>query len=227
MRIKKLLSVVLALSMLAPTAFSEKMEENVWREIYVEADAGESGDGSLQNPFSTVEQAKEYVKTISDDMQGDIVVHIGEGTYYLSDTLRFFTEDSGKNGHRIIYRGENMPVLSGGVRVGAFTPTETEGVYKAAVDGVSFMRELYVNGKKAYVASSNRQVKGISDYDDPTTIYASDGMYMSRSDIGIWKNPEDIEFNWQINWKNNTCHVSDIIPDPQNPEQVIVLMENN
>lgn len=230
MSVKKLISMLLAAVMLTPGAgaFAREVsaESTPWREIYVEADA-ENGDGTKEKPFAKIEQAKEYVRTISDDMQGDIVIHIGEGTYFIDSTLIFNTEDSGKNGYRIIYEGENMPTISGGVKIRGFEKAQIHGMWKAPVEGVSMMREMYVNGRKSYVASSNRQIKGIGYYDDPKTIYEFDGMYIHRSDLGEYENPEHVEFNWQVNWKNNTCLVDDIIPDPENPEQVIALMQQD
>ncbi len=221
-------AAVFAMSVLAQTEPVFADNEDYWKEFYVSVDGSDENDGQTRDTaFKTIEKAQAAVREISSGMDGDIVVHIGGGTYFLDKPLTFLTEDSGQNGYRIIYSGENMPQLSGGVKITGFTPTETEGVYKAPVNGVSMMREMYVNGRKAYVATSNRQVKGTGYYDDPGTAYQCDGMYMSRYDIGEYQNPEDVEFNWQINWKNNTCKVEDIIPDPDNDEQVIVLMQQN
>ncbi|MBQ7572773.1 MAG: right-handed parallel beta-helix repeat-containing protein [Clostridia bacterium] len=219
-------AVIFAITALPNSKFVFADNEHYWKEFYVSIDGSDENDGESEaTAFKTIAKAQETVREISDGMDKDIIVHIGEGTYFLDSPLVFLTEDSGKNGHRIIYRGENMPQLSGGVKITGFVPTETEGIYKAPVEGVSMMREMYVNGRKSYVATSNRQVKGIDFYDDPKTAYQCDGMYMSRTEIGKYENPEDIEFNWQINWKNNTCKVEDIIPDPDNDEQVIVLMQ--
>lgn len=202
--------------------------DNIGKEFFVSDTGSDENDGLTRNsPFKTIEKAQKTVREYTDDMNGDIIVHIGKGSYFLKDTLRFTTADSGKNGYRVIYRGEELPLLSGGIRIDGFVPSEYEGIYKAPVNGLAMMREMYVNGRKAYVASSNRQVKGTGYFSDPKTIYKCDGMYMSRSDIGEFENPGDIEFSWQINWKNNTCLVKDIIPDPENSDQVIVLMQQD
>lgn len=222
------LSAVLAIVMLVALYTVPSYAENsIYTQIYVSENGNDLSDGSQNAPFRTIEKAKEYVKTISDNMNGDIIVNIEKGTYYLEDTMVFRNEDSGKNGHKIIYKGNDMPLVSGGVRVGTFEPTEYAGIYKAPVDGVTMMREMYVDGKKAYVASANRSVKAIGYYQDPRTIYEYDGMIMSRADIGEYENPEDIEFSWLVNWKYSTALVEDIIPDPTNSEQVIVLMQQN
>ena len=229
MRKNKILSIILALMMLSPSLVRAEGEETspVWKEIYVSLSGSDDAQGTEQAPFQTIAKAQEYVRTISDDMQGDIVVHVADGTYYIDEPLHFTTEDSGKNGYRVIYKGDNMPVISGGVKVGRFEKTDVDGIWKAPVEGVSMMREMYVNDKKAYVASSNRQIKGTGNYDDPKTTYKYDGMYISRSEIGDYENAEDIEFAWQRNWKLSTSRVKDIIPDPENDAQVIALMEQS
>ncbi len=222
------INVVLAVAMLtASYTFPSYANSDIYKEIYVSVNGNDLSDGSKNAPFRSIEKAKEYVSTISDDMTGDIVVHVENGTYYLEDTVVFRNEDSGKNGHTIIYKGENMPLISGGVRVGAFEATEYKGIYRAPVEGVTMMREMYINGVKAYVASSNRTVKAIGYYQNPRTIYDYDGMIMSRADIGEYENPQDIEFSWLVNWKYSTALVDDILPDPDNPDNVIVLMRQD
>lgn len=219
-----LLAAIMSIALYTVPSYAD---DGIYKEVYVSTQGNDLSDGSKNSPFKSIEKAKEYVKTISDNMTGDIVVHIEKGTYYLEDTMVFKNEDSGKNGHKIIYKGEDMPLISGGIKVGAFEPTEYAGIYKAPVDGVTMMREMYVNGKKAYVASANRTVKAIGYYQDPRTIYEYDGMIMSRADIEEYENPEDIEFSWLVNWKYSTALVEDIIPDPENENQVIVLMQQN
>ena len=119
------INVVLAVAMLtASYTFPSYANSDIYKEIYVSVNGNDLSDGSKNAPFRSIEKAKEYVSTISDDMTGDIVVHVENGTYYLEDTVVFRNEDSGKNGHTIIYKGENMPLISGGVRVGAFEETE-------------------------------------------------------------------------------------------------------
>lgn len=215
--------------MLAPSAVRAEGEQAfpVWKEIYVSTAGSDNAQGTKEAPFNTIAKAQEYIRTISEEMQGDIVVNVAKGTYFLEDPLFFTTEDSGKNGYRVIYKGEDMPVISGGVKIGAFQKSEYEGIWKAPVEGVTMMREMYVNDKKAYVASSNRQIVGTGYYNDPKTTYDYDGMYISRSEIGEYENAEDIEFAWQRNWKLSTSRVKDIIPDPENPDQVIALMRQS
>lgn len=199
-----------------------------WREYYVSPDGSDTADGSKNAPFQSIARAQQEVRLVSGDMQGDIVVHILSGYYFLEDTLRFDNADSGKNGHQIIYRGHGRPVISGGVPIRGFRPSDTyPGLYEAAVSGIDQIRELYVNEKKRWRASSNRSVTAIGPYNDPNTHYSSDGMYMDKSMIDTYENAEDIEFQWLVNWKYSTANVASIEDNPDNPQQVIVRMRQS
>lgn len=224
--IKLLICSIIAQLLVLPV-YAENEASSVWRDIYVSPYGNDSGSGTKSSPFLTIEKAKDYVSEINDEMQGDIVVHVAEGTYYLEDTLCFTNEDSGKNGHKIRYVGENMPLISGGVPVTDFERVGDSNIFRADLEGVSMMREMYVDGRKCYVASNNRCVTGIGYYDDPKTTYTYDGMYMSRADIEEFRNPEDIEFFWLCQWKICSALVEDIIPDPENDSQVIVKMQQS
>lgn len=78
--------------------FAEKTDNkgNVWKEIYVSNDGSDSNSGTKDKPFKTIKRAKEFVREINDNMQGDIIVNILSGTYYLDEQLDFDNNDSGK-----------------------------------------------------------------------------------------------------------------------------------
>jgi len=205
-------------------------EQGAWKEFYVSVNGNDEAAGTKDSPFKTIEKAKEAVRKVSSEMQGDIIVNIEGGYHFLDDTLRFDVSDSGQNGFKIIYRGEkgNMPVISGGMKVGGFTQmTGNDSIWQTKVENADYIRELYVNEKKSYMASSNDMVKGLAHYKEPNSIYESDGMYMSKEDIGIYENPEDIEFKWAQGWVTTTCKVDDIIQDPENLDRVIVKMQQS
>lgn len=203
---------------------------NIWKEIYVSASGSDSGSGSKESPFKTIEKAKSEAQKLSESMQGDIVINIGGGYYFLEDTLRFGVADSGKNGHRIIYRGEkgNMPVVSGGFEAGTFTLMEgSSNIWQTKVENADYIRELYVNEKKAYMASTNHTVKGTALYKEENSIYEADGMYMSKEDFGIYENADDMEFKWAQGWVTTVCGVNEILQDPEDMDKVIVKMDQS
>lgn len=206
-------------------------ENTVYKEFYVSQRGSDTNSGTGTSPFKTIERAMEEVRKENMSMNGDIVVNIeGNTTYCLEDTLHFTAEDSGKNGHNVIYRGKDMPIVSGGVKISGFKPSDKyDGIWEADVgaNAPEYMRELYVGGKKRYPASSNKTVSALDHYDDPLTDYKTDGMYMDKSQIGLYENAEDIELQWLVNWKYSTANVESIEPDYENPDRYIVRMQQS
>src|SRR5262249_19233093 len=89
----------------------------------------------------------------------DAIVYLRGGTYELEEPLVFQAEDSGHNGHSVIYMaypGEH-PVITGGARISGWIPAEN-GVYKANTNGLQF-RQLYVNGEPRIRARSPNEGK--------------------------------------------------------------------
>lgn len=250
MRLKKLamllavLFVMTSLPVFAQTA-------NVWKEFYVSPSGNDSNPGTKEAPFATVEKAKNAVREVNSSMQGDIIVNILDGTYYLDKMLDFTVEDSGKNGFNVIYLGENgkLPTISGGKKLTGFTESEEiPGVYQLLVEDADKITSLYVNGKRRYMAKAASMVKGLKKpekYDneqwynehpddirddhynwyDVNTPYSYDGFYMSKEDVSFYENQQDILFLWDDSWKTHIIPVQEIMPDPDNSEQVIVRMK--
>lgn len=244
------LVAVLLLTAMPVSAAETVSSSNVWKEFYVSVNGNDANPGTKEAPFATVAKAKQAVREVNGSMQGDIVVNIAEGTYFLDSTLYFEPEDSGKNGYQVIYKGEDgkMPTISGGKRVSGFTPSaKYPGVYETKIEGVDKINAIYVNGARRYMAKAGTYMKGLKKPDkyntqewydahpndardnaynwyDVNTRYEYDGMYMSKEDIGFYENEEDVYFVWNEGWKSYYIPVEDIMPDPENSEQVIVRM---
>ncbi len=227
--LKKLLIALLIctnfLNLLNVSSFAA--ENHLWREFFVSPQGDDNGDGSESAPFRTIERAQQAVREINGNMQGDIVVNVSSGVYHLKDTLKFTNEDSATNGFRITYRGHDMPILSGGELVSGFVKSDIgENIWQAKVDAEQ-VRELYVNEKKCYMASAERLVQAIDWYRDDSTIYDTDGIYVSKKDFGIYQNPKDIELQWTMEWITAICHVEEILPDSKNADRLIVRMQQS
>jgi len=244
------LIAVLLLTAMPVSASATVASSNVWKEFYVAENGNDANPGTKEAPFATIAKAKQAVKEVNQSMQGDIIVNIASGTYFLDQTLYFEPEDSGKNGYQVIYKGEDgkMPTISGGKKVSGFSPSaKYPGVYETKIDGVDKINAIYVNGARRYMAKAGTYMKGLrkpAKYDnkewydahpndsvdnhynwyDPETRYTYDGMYMSKEDIGFYENEEDVYFVWNEGWKSYYIPVEDIMPDPDNQEQVIVRM---
>ncbi len=231
-----LLALLLALS-LVPVSASAQGE--AWMEFYVSPTGNDNGSGTQSSPFQTLERARDEVRKYNKNMQGDIVVNMLPGRYELSDYLEFEVEDSGSNGFDVIWQGtdpDNLPIISGAKEVtGEWTEGEN-GIWHVKAENLTFARDLFVNGVQATRAKTAKKIYGTGIYKDPN--YHEDfnpetgkyevleqGMYIEKSKLGLFENPEDIEFFWEHQFRTTVFHVDDIIEDPKNENQVIAIMD--
>ncbi len=176
-------------------------EEGVYRMIYVSKDGKDRWKGTSKKPFATIARAQEEVREISEGMTGDIIVQIGPGVYQQTETLMFDERDSGKNGYKVIYRGdkEDFPVISGGKKVTGWKPYEN-GIWRAKAAGVEMIRELYVNGEKQLLARTNTKVKGNSFYHPSGQMSTNAGIVMDKEILEGLTNVEDLVFRYDVAW---------------------------
>ena len=101
--------------------------------LYI-APGAAGGDGSEENPFGSIEEARDRIRALTADSglpSGGACVYLRGGDYRIEDTLSFDERDSGKNGEPVVYAaypGET-PLIHGSAVVdgAAFTPvTEPE-----------------------------------------------------------------------------------------------------
>lgn len=174
---KKTASIVLSASLLTGSWLgampgmmtqAKTADENVQQEFYVSVNGDDNGDGSKENPFATVERARQAVDEVNDNMTGNIIVNIGAGEYYLDETICLNENDSGSNGYQVIYRSEDglgEARLNGGVLVNGWEETTDADiemgldeslvgkVYKVQLDPEEYdFNALYVNDEKATMA---------------------------------------------------------------------------
>lgn len=191
---RKVVSASLSLSIMLPSftgvAFGSSDQispaglsyvTNNQTQIYVEVDGSDTiGDGTRVKPFATVAKAKAKVREMiqalpEQKMTSDIIVNIGQGDYYLNEPIEFNVEDSGTNGHNVIYRsadGIGKSNLIGGTKIEGWQKSTDadvaagllgsikDKVYKVKLDPSKFnFNALYVNDKKAIMArTKNRDI---------------------------------------------------------------------
>ena len=82
-------------------------------------------------------------------MTGDIDVDLLGGTYRLASTFQLGPQDSGENGHNVVYQaaaGQN-PVISGAKQVTGWSEYDSsKGIYRASVPVGTQSSQLFVNG---------------------------------------------------------------------------------
>ena len=177
------LSAAMATGMLAgmiPAGASAAPAEegNIQAEFFVSPEGSDKNDGSYEHPFATLEAARDAVRKINDDMTGDIYVFIDGGNYYVDETIVFDEQDSGTNGHKIVYRNLDEVASAsfiGGKQVDSeWKLVENEGadadlpdsavgkVYKTNVGTDYTFDTIYVNDERATLArtQNKEQVAG-------------------------------------------------------------------
>ncbi len=193
----------------------------VMAEIYVSASSEvKDPDGSEARPYAGMEEARQAVRKLNDNMTGDIVVYFDDGEYLLEDTVSFDQEDSGSNGYQILYKArENAkPVLTSGLEVTGWEDagdSKRPGLLAADVD-IPNTRQFFVDGEMATRAKGripggmNRagEKKTYTTYNGNHDAYK--GFLCSNTDILNWRNPSDIEFVWDISWAHRISPIKSI-----------------
>lgn len=125
------------------------------KNIYVDSNANTAvADGSIEKPFSTIEDAQAYIRSIPRNSRNGIKVFIKGGVYPINKTVEFDEEDSGIKGSPIVYTSyEGEAVLSG------MTKVDTS---EAAVVTDTAILERLPQAARGKVIGINLAVQGLS-----------------------------------------------------------------
>lgn len=197
------LSAISVLSVSAEVSVSEKNE--YYKTVYVDSSKGGSGgNGTKQNPYRTISEAQAGIRKINGDMKGDIFVDIAPGEYFLSEKLVFTKEDSGTNGHDIIWSttSAQKPLISGGRAVtGEWTVDDEEkNIYKVPLEA-DYVRQIYVDGVRAQRAKNEEY--GILNAEN--TEVTDEGYITTNLEMQNWRNIGDVEMIYGELWTNSSC----------------------
>lgn len=184
-------------------AVTEEVINPVEHEIYVDASLTVDGDGSKEKPFNKLQSAKEYVKTVNDNMKGDIVVNL-KGDFKIDETLMFNEEDSGSGIYNVIYRGDGETSIHGGRKITGWKQAEGTPLWQVKVPDSKYFRQFYVGDNRAVRAKTEWLYWMVGDYDDPKTNYSNaEGYYINANDFPMeFSKPADMEMIWMPSWKN-------------------------
>ena len=199
------------------TGFPDKTAINYW----VATNGSDQAAGDVDNPFLTLEHARDVIRTNENRGIRTITVTIRGGTYRLSSPLMFNAGDSGASGAEVVYRaapGERV-VISGAQRVSGWMLHDADlNIWKAQVNIDTMVRQLYVNGQRA----TRARTPDYPNYYTPTSVgYTYE--YVSGLDPQIpptWDNPTDVEAVTVTQWKMMRCPVAEIMDNRE------VIMEN-
>jgi hypothetical protein len=120
--------------------------------LWVSVKGDDQNPGTEDQPFRSIEHARDVVRTLNHDMADDITVFIA-GEYHVDRPIAFGPEDSGTNGFSIIYTAapDERPLISGALRVAGWSVADkARGLWSApAPAGLASTRDLFVNGMPA------------------------------------------------------------------------------
>lgn len=192
--------------------------------FYVSVKGSDTNEGTIDRPFASLEAAQNAVRAAKkSELNRPVEVIIGEGVYYLRQTLEFKPEDSGTKEAPITWRAaENEKVVLSGGRIisGKWTKDsdgktwfvdlpQTKGwqrdvnqpeVYQQQPSGPWNFRQLYINEKRAVRARFPN-----ADDSNPF-LYSVDG---SKGHVRIregevkasWGNEPDAQINIVPQWR--------------------------
>ncbi|WUR61123.1 RICIN domain-containing protein [Micromonospora chokoriensis] len=191
---------------------------------YVAPDGNDANAGTLQSPFRTLQRARDVVRTVNTNMTGDINVFLRGGSYPISSTVEFGQSDSGSNGYRVIYGAyaNEKPILDGGVQVTGWTQ-HSGNIWKAPLDRANKLRALYVNDKRAVMATKTVSSGGCYGTYNITAGQAAwawesgsqcDGARYNTNDFpAIPRNQDDIEIETGTTWTTAIVGVRQVTTD--------------
>lgn len=202
-------------------------------DFFVAPDGSDLHSGSKDQPFATLERARDAVRALKtpDRLAGPITIYLRGGLYQLPRTLKLSADDSGTEQTGITYRAfeQERPVLIGGRRITGFKPGKGS-ILEAdlAAQGITAnFRQLFCNGRQMQLArypnfDPQNPYGGGWAYADgkPVPMYAEvpdedkHSLHYQTQDTRSWAHPEEGEvFVFpRYNWWNNIVRIQTIDP---------------
>lgn len=176
-------------------------------QIYVSPVYTDQPDGSMEKPFNSLVDARNYIRYINDrGNDRDIIVWLRGGVYRPDKTIEFTNDYFSKGEVNISFKAHagQRPVISGGREITGWQQDE-DGVWKAKAQ-FNF-RQLYVNGKAAVRARTpNDSYFKLKKWDTENKVI------LAEPDIDI---PEmvdagGVEFRMQHVWADTNLRLESI-----------------
>ncbi len=190
--------------------------------FYVSPQGSDSNSGTESSPFKTIEKAKITVRQVNDNMTEDITVYLKEGTYSIENTLLFTEEDGGTNGYTIHYQAyaDDEVIVSGGREIETWSQYDGN-IYVADLTLDHKLRQLYVDGKRCYMAKGDNV--GHSDGEPWGTFTISgteswalgagsayDGASFDNTFLASYNNPNLVELSSHSGFAHHTVGIREI-----------------
>jgi hypothetical protein len=186
--------------------------------FWVSTNGNDSSSGTRQDPFLTLQRARDAVRALPSSAfkDQDIYIFIENGTYRLTQPLMLDASDSGEHGHNVIYSAAPgaSPIISGAVQVTNWNLYDaTLGIYRAKI-GPYTSRQLYINSNRAMRAQTTPYPPGFLPK------WSNGGIEFIQTtlnppawnDPSTWTNPQDIEAIIVTQWKMMRVPLNSITP---------------
>jgi len=123
-------------------------------EFHVSPAGDDDASGTAAAPFRTIRRAQTAARQAVASAAGDVVVNVGPGVYRLDRTLEFTEADSGRNGHRVVYRSGGGPGKARllGSRLLKGWREHRDGIWQVGLPEKTVFHTLYEDGKRAHKA---------------------------------------------------------------------------
>ncbi len=147
--------------------------ENFVASFFLSPNGNDNNDGSRQQPFSTLEHARDTVRALRrQGVNGPVEVCLLPGDYPISRTFELTADDSGNVGAPVVYRADEpgTAVLYGGTRIEGFTPV-TDPAIIARLPEESRDRVIQLNLRDCGITNYGvLRVRGFGQPDAPPTL---------------------------------------------------------
>ncbi len=207
--ISLLLLVAMVLGLAACSGDAKPLKDNIKKEpialeeketaIYISPEGDDKNDGSFDKPFLTFAAAQKHLRSINDDMQGNIYVVFREGVY--NEEIALYQTDSGENGFNVVlkaYPDENVEIF-GGRKINGFKKVKGEKYYKTVLKDTASVRQFYADGNAQPRATSVTRVLP-SDWLNGTD--AKDGFLIKTEYIQGVKHTSGLELRLSYQWQD-------------------------
>ena len=187
-------------------------------EVYVSTNGSDQGTGAKEDPLKSLDKAREIALEHAGKKKIDIIV--GDGIYYLPNTLLLHAGFSGTERYPITFKtaNEGKVVISGGEELELKWEPFERGIFVAPVAGDKTIDQLYVNGKRQRMARFPNAREGKNVFDTWDLVHstvpdpANDPLDPQR--VSNWDNPAGAyihamhfalwgDMHWLVKGKNN------------------------